>query len=230
MTAAVVERMEPRDAQILAEYATAGVTMRAIAKKLNVDLDEVTEIVTELASMDRGQARDLALAWQKTAKAATWRSQRDAEATVVAALDSPRPEQPKPKVLVDPTPTGVVPTVAADNPAPVTLALAITEAEASGDPKLAKAAAKIRELLVVLRADVAEHKREAKLRAELAQIETRAAEIREQLKPRKAEAGADNKAIRAWAADNQVACPTHGRIPAAVVDAYHAAHPPQTAV
>ncbi|MEV6633908.1 hypothetical protein AB0M54_24470 [Actinoplanes sp. NPDC051470] len=94
---AIVERMTPQDAQILAEYG-AGTTMRTIAKKLAISLDDVTEVVRDLASTNRGTATALALAWQETPKAKAWKAEQAkvAEETVVAALDKPAPA-PKPK-------------------------------------------------------------------------------------------------------------------------------------
>lgn len=93
---AVVERMTAQDAQILAEYG-AGTTMRTIAKRLAVSLDEVTEAVRDTADSDRSVANRLSLAWQQTPAAKKWRAEQDAgaakaaEQTVVAALDKSAP-------------------------------------------------------------------------------------------------------------------------------------------
>lgn len=118
-------------------------------------------------------------------------------------------------------------------------------AHATGLPRLQRAADKIRDLVAELRTDLADHLREAKLRAEQADLEARLAAIKEQLRPRRtpavlattatpalAETTApatgtaarlDTMAVRAWAAEQGLACSAHGRIPGAIADAYRQA-------
>lgn len=64
----------------------------------------------------------------------------------------------------------------------------------------------------------------AEARAEIARLEQELAEAKRKLKPQKLHAvPVDAKAIRAWAAANDVACPARGPLPASVVEAYQAA-------
>jgi hypothetical protein len=113
----------------------------------------------------------------------------------------------------------------------------LTAAEQSGAPKLIRAADKIRKLLADLEVQVAEHQREAELRARVDKLAAELTAAREQLRSlgrqplsppatgaQVAQALAvDTKAIRAWAADNGVACPARGRIPTVVLTAWQEA-------
>jgi chromosome segregation ATPase len=102
----------------------------------------------------------------------------------------------------------------------------LAQAEATGVPRIVKAAEKIRDLLDALTGDVMDHAREARLRAEQTRLEARLTEIRKELNPRRTDAsGVDSKAVRAWAKANNVECPDVGRVPNRVLDAYHAATP-----
>lgn len=69
---ATVQRMTGQDAQILAEYADPKMTMRAIATKLDVALDEVNQVCVDLARADRQAAHTLVDAWRRTPKGKRW--------------------------------------------------------------------------------------------------------------------------------------------------------------
>lgn len=113
-----------------------------------------------------------------------------------------------------------------ERPTGVLSLAAIFAAEATGDAKLVGAATKVRDLLVALGTDVAEYEQQAMLREELAQIEARAAEIRAQLSTRRAtplNQTVDNKAVRAWAAENGIETHPAGMVPNRIVQSYLAA-------
>ncbi len=108
-----------------------------------------------------------------------------------------------------------------------TIADLIARAVASEVPRLVHAADRIQDLVDRLEGDLNAHERSAELRAELARIEARAAEIKGQLTGKRPAAtpgpAADDsevKAIRAWAKANGIACSDRGRIPQGVLAAY----------
>lgn len=211
----VVGRMTREEAQILAHYS-AGETSRQIVQNTGIDLQEVGLVLDSLAGNNRERARELTLSWQQRAK------------TNNTPGPGPVPAQPKPPVI----------TVAEPAPPKVyernidSIADMLQAAQDSGNGRLERAVEKIRGLLTELQEQLAEHSREEQLRDEQAQLEARLAEIRAALKPKRASvvsaipAGTpviDPKAVRAWAANSGIDCPTHGRVPAAVVAAYQKA-------
>lgn len=101
----------------------------------------------------------------------------------------------------------------------------LADAEASGDPALTRTAEDIRDRLADLQTGLAEHAKNAELRNELAQLEARAAAIREQLgKPApEPKPDVDYRAIRTWAKANGFDVHPHGRVPGGVISAYRAA-------
>jgi hypothetical protein len=116
-----------------------------------------------------------------------------------------------------------------NDPPPDAIADLIQRAVSLDVPRLVKLADKIGDLVDQLEKDVAEHERDIKLRAEAAALEARLAEIRGQLTGKRAPAAApgpnvDNKAVRKWAAARGLDCPSRGRIPRAVVEAFEGAH------
>ncbi len=108
-----------------------------------------------------------------------------------------------------------------------TIADLIARAAASEVPRLVHAADRIQDLVDRLEGDLNAHERSAQLRAELARIEARAAEIKGQLTGKRPAAApgptaddSDLKAIRAWAKENGIVCSDRGRIPQHVIAAY----------
>lgn len=238
------------EAKVLAHYA-AGESAKTITVNTGFTMDLVGRVLDEHAGNDRARAHQLVLEYQEHAQAV-------AAARGVSAPPAPaaRPVPATPAAVtvsaaVKPT-TSVTPAAPPEVPEktepqdtgqqsteqqttvgePVdTLAFEalLQAADATGVPRLQRAATKIWDLATELRIDLAEHIREATLRAEQAQLETRLAAIKEQLRPRRtqpvlptagAEAPADTKAVRAWAAEQGLDCPARGRIPGAVTDAY----------
>lgn len=209
----VVAKMDREEAEILARFA-AGETKRGIANALLLDLGEVELVVDGLAHNSKDAARGLTMAWQVRAKA--------------------EPPVPTPVAEPAPAPDALAPT---PPPPPVeragwsdTIEALIGRAVAGQVPRLVRLADRIQDLVDQLEAQVVEHERGEELRGEAEKLEARLAEIRTQLKPRPAPAetgrnlpAIDSKAIRAWAAANDVFCPNNGRVPAAVVAKYEAA-------
>ena len=197
-------RLSREQAVVLARYA-GGDSAKTIADDTGTDLAVVGRILDEHAGNDRDRARQLVTAYSEHAQA------------VAAAHGT--------------TPAHVVP----GPRRPDGIAALLEAADATGDPRVKKTVDKIRELLAGLRADMAAHQADARLRQEQAALEARLAEIKKQLRPagRRTPAGSapagepagrvDSKAIRAWAAEQGIACSATGRIPASVVDAYHQA-------
>ena len=198
-------RLSREQAVVLARYA-GGDSAKTIADDTGTDLAVVGRILDEHAGNNRDRARQLVTAYGEHAQA-------------VAAAHGTT------------TPANIIP-----GPRRVDGIAALLEAaDATGDPRVKKTVDKIRELLAGLRADMATHQADARLRQEQAALEARLAEIKKQLRPAgrrtpavSAPAGepagrVDNKAIRQWAAERGIACSATGRIPASVVDAYHQA-------
>lgn len=100
---------------------------------------------------------------------------------------------------------------------------------ADESPKKARGrkADRIRDLIKTLRADLdSDDKRreaEREARTEVERLEAELAEAKARLRggpPPAAQSAGDAATIRAWARENDVACPTKGRVPAAVREAY----------
>ena len=107
-----------------------------------------------------------------------------------------------------------------------TIAALFAQAEASGTPELIGAASAIRGQLGQLELDLAAHARTEQLRAELAQVEERAAEIRRELgeDTPAPPPPVDNRLVREWAGQNGFAVAPRGPIPPGVIAAYRQAH------
>lgn len=106
----------------------------------------------------------------------------------------------------------------------------LDKADQSGRATLARKADRVRDLLAEIKTGVelAAHENEARrqAQAEVERLQRELAEARAILRGGKtvtASSGPDPKAVRAWAAANDVECPAMGRVPRAVVDAYQAA-------
>jgi hypothetical protein len=99
-------------------------------------------------------------------------------------------------------------------------------------PRVRRDAQKIAALVDALREVLAEEERVAAAKERIAKLESELARERARLtggKPARPAGGAWvslgplSKRIRAWARENNVACPEHGRVPRAVVQAYESA-------
>ncbi len=96
------------------------------------------------------------------------------------------------------------------------------------DAKVRRAAEKARDAVEVLRGLLAAWEDRASARADVARLEAELAAAKARLTGRPATpstAGTsttDNREVRAWAAEQGIACPARGRVPQAVRDAYEA--------
>ncbi len=90
----------------------------------------------------------------------------------------------------------------------------IDRAVATERPKLVALADRISDLVDQLERDLAVHNRTARLREEHDKLTARLAEIQQELGGKHAVSA---KAVRAWAKDNGIEFPTHGRVPAELV-------------
>lgn len=241
-------RLTLEQAKILAHYA-AGESAKSITVNLGLSMAVVGQVLDEHAGNDRDRAHQLALEYQDHVK------------TIAAAKGQPAPAavavgQLARAAAAGPSPAGDIADTASPATAPQEpsspaaqqpvdgIDAVLAQAAATGVPRLQRAAAKVQDLADELRRDLAEHTREAQLRAELARLESRLAEVKQQLRPRRAaaplaaasapaapvvpdsgEAAVDTKAVRAWALEQGLDCPARGRIPGAVTDAYRLAHP-----
>lgn len=215
-------RLTRDQATILARYA-GGDTATTIAAAAGLDLDVVGRVLDELAGNNRDLARRLVHEHTEYAQSI---------AAAKGGIPAPRPA---------PTPT---PAPAVVPGSPDTIAALLKAAAGSGDARLQKTARKIGDLIRDLRTGMAEHTRQADLRAELAQLETRVAEVKKQLRPGRTTSAASSAphtrtpaasadpasaqfraAVRSWAQQAAMPCSATGRISAAVIAAYRAAHP-----
>lgn len=194
-------RMTRNEANICSRWA-AGETVAQIATATGCTRTEISDFLDVIAGNNRNRAQQLATLWHQRAQAV-----QAAKGAPVRTLHA-APE-PKPAPITAPGPDA--PSHADD---------LLTAAARSGNGKLERTACRIREQLADLQAGLAEHQREARLRAEMKQLETRLAEIRTQLKTG---TDADAREIRTWAAANGVDCPPRGRIPAGVLQQYEKA-------
>lgn len=220
-------RLTRDQAAILARYA-GGDTAGTIAAATGLTLDLVGRVLDELAGNNRDLARRLV-------------HEHTEYAQNVAAAKGGSPA-PRPATAPATAPAAAV-TGSAD-----TVAALLKAAAGSGDARLQKTSRKISDLLRQLRAGMAEHTRQADLRTELAQLETRMAELKKQLRPGRTTSPADSTpadgtpaartpaaadpasaqfraTVRAWAQQAGLPCSATGRISAAVTAAYRAAHP-----
>lgn len=224
-TMTTVARMTREDAQVLAHYSQ-GETSRQIATALKMELEEVGTVLDSLAGNNRELALELTTAWQARAK------------TVAASRPVSASPDPRPTPLVRQAPVPAATTVSVPGLVPVEenidgIADLLDAAQASGSPKLERAALRIRDLISVLQEDLAEHSRDARLRQEQADLEARLAEIKKQLRPQRqatpvspapnSSVAVDTKAVRVWAAENGHEVTGFGRIPASVLEAYREA-------
>jgi hypothetical protein len=228
-------------AKILAHYA-AGEASKTIVVNTGFDMATVGRVLDEIAGNDRGRAHALVLEYKERAQATA-----AARGVPTPALPGPsRPTTaPTAAAAADVAKDSVATLAAMTAPAPAPAAPGpvdaigelLDQAEATEIPKLQRAAGKVRDLIDELRAQLFEHTRETRLRAEQAALEERLAVIREQLRPRRqqqpalaatvdvdAQPAVDSKKVRAWAAEQGLDCSAHGRIPGAVLAAYREAH------
>lgn len=244
------------EAKVLAHYA-AGESAKTITINTGFTMDLVGRVLDEHAGNDRARAHALVLEYTERAQAvaaARGVSAPPAPAAQAAAKPAPRKStppaaaqqqvsenaepQPTEPPTTEPEPQTTEPQ---SEPGPVDeldFEALLQAADATGVPRLQRAVVKVRDLATELRTDLAEHTREATLRAEQAELEARLAAIKEQLRPRRAQpvlpaaaaaggegdqAPLDTKTVRAWAAEQGIDCPARGRIPGAVTDAYRQA-------
>ena len=159
-------------------------------------------------------------------------------------LDGKAPAAPPPKVAGNGAATTAAVSLAAP-PKPTPQANAteqmIAAAEKSAKARTRRLATKVRGDLAELRGLVIAERKEAeaaqveaekkaRLEAEVAELELELAQKKALLrpagvKPKRKPRTDDAKKIRAWAAENGVACAGSGRVPAEVVEAYERAHP-----
>jgi hypothetical protein len=250
-------RLTPDDAKILSQYA-GGDSSAEICTATGFSLARVGRVLDEHAGNNRDLARQVVLDYaERTQTAAPGVSAppqpgpaaaaavvEDSVATL-AAMDIPPASAPVATEPIATEPIAVEP--AATEPdelvdvEPVdAIGELLDRAEATEVPKLQRAAGKVRDLIDELRAQLFEHTRETRLRAEQAELEQRLAVVREQLRPRRqqqptsapattadvdVQPAVDSKKVRAWAAKQpRLDCSAHGRIPAAVLTAYREAH------
>jgi Lsr2 len=244
-------RLTREQAKILAHYA-AGESAKSITVNTGLSMAVVGQVLDEHAGNDRDRATQLTLEYQEHARMIS-AAKGQAAAAVAAVCQPARAAAAVPKPAAPAGDTAeTAPSAASpqepDSPAaeqPVDgIDAVLAQAAATGVPRLQRAAAKVQDLADELRRDLAEHTRETQLRAELARLESRLAEVKQQLRPRRAaaplaaastpavpavpdsgEAAVDTKAVRAWALEQGLDCPARGRIPGAVTDAYRLAHP-----
>ena len=230
MTTAVhpaVVKMTRDEARILAHYA-AGESAKEIAANIRMDLGVVGLALDSLCGNNRNLANNLAVEWQKRARAVAASRPASGPDRTPPSISLPSPKTPAPAVEAPAEPK--VWQLQVDD-----IAALLDACEASGAGKLHRAAKKIRDLLAELQEQFGEHSRGAKLRQEQADLEARLAQIREQLRgsrgphstPARSAAptgGAISpREVRAWATANGIECNTHGRVPAQVVEAYQQA-------
>jgi DNA-binding transcriptional MerR regulator len=238
-------RLTPDDAKILAAYA-GGDSAADICTATGFSLARVGRVLDEHAGNNRELAHQVVHEYAEQAQAVAAAKGTSPAAAAAAAL--PRPATrivPAPAAApaaepADPAvPEAIEPAAAApDEPDAVAadeVGLLLEQADATGDPRLQRATVKIRELVDGLRTDLAEHLREKRLRDEMARLEARLAEVKQQLRPRRGqpvldtatadpEPAVDSKVVRAWALEQGLACPKVGRVPGDVVAAYRQAH------
>jgi hypothetical protein len=240
-------------AKVLAHYA-AGEASKTICVNTGFDMAFVGRILDEHAGNDRARAQQLVLEYQEHAKAVA--AAKGTSPAAAAALTRPAaPAKPaaaaKPAAPAEQADSDVPAvqdsvepgTVEPDASAGDGIGRLLEQADATDDPRLQRTAAKVRELVDGLRTDLAEHLRETQLRAEQLHLQVRLAEIKNLLRPRRAQpvlpaavtasntvmAAPDARAVRAWATEQGVDCPARGRIPGAVLATYQHHHATATA-
>lgn len=113
------------------------------------------------------------------------------------------------------------------------LELLIRRGEKSPSAATRTAAKKARDAVAQLRQRVRDEEIEKRVRDEITELEAKLATAKRKLRTVKPATsrprplglpdGVTPKQLRVWAANNDVACPAHGRIPKTVIDAYRAA-------
>ena len=247
-------------AKVLAHYA-AGESAKTITINTGFTMDLVGRVLDEHAGNDRARAHALVLEYTERAHAVAAARGVSAPPALAAspaqarAVAKPAPRKSTPPATAPPqqqAPENVEPQATEPHttkPEPQTIGpqsgpgpvdeldfeALLQAADATGVPRLQRAVVKVRDLTAELRTDLAEHTREATLRAEQAELEARLAAIKDQLRPRRAQpvlpalageggqAPLDTKAVRAWATGQGLDCPVRGRIPGAIADAYRQA-------
>jgi hypothetical protein len=216
ITATRPVRLTPDDAKILSQYA-GGDSAAEICTATGFSLTRVGRVLDEHAGNNRDLARQVVLDY----------AERTQTATPAGSASAPAAQPPLAIAAAEPS-TGEPAAEPAAKAAGDQIAALLDQVDATGEPRLQRSAGKIRELVDGLRSDLAQHLREAPLRAEQARLRARLAEIDAQLQDRPDPTGGqpevDSKKVRAWAAEQGFDCSAHGRIPAGVLAAYRKAH------
>lgn len=205
---------------ILAAYA-AGDPIAQIVADLSLPRAVVANTVEEMCGHDRARAAHVV---------------EDLEA---GRTPTPPPAEADPEPVSAPPPVPTIEDLEAAvyqpdfGPVPRSFEELLAAADASGIPAATKLADRLRQdvdelavLLAAARAEAAARAKVEQLRAELAAAEAELNSITRTSgrAPSTLPPGLDPKAVRAWALERGLACPTHGRIPKDVVAAYQAAH------
>lgn len=101
----------------------------------------------------------------------------------------------------------------------------IAEGKASSIARIVRAASAAEKTLTILADLLEEHRATEAARIEVARLEKKLADAKARLKGGRKDDGPslDAKTVRAWAAQNGIDCPSRGRPPQRVVDAYREA-------
>lgn len=105
-----------------------------------------------------------------------------------------------------------------------TLVALLDRAKRNPSKRIQNAAKRAEDAVQSVRDLMAEDAGKAEARERVARLERELRDAKAALrKPTSARPAVDAKAVRAWAKDNGVDCPAVGRVPAPVVEAFHAA-------
>lgn len=168
----------------------------------------------------------------KRAERGIWGGTTEEQRRRIRSGKEPRPTEP-PEVTV--TVHAINPPATSEPVGIVGLEQLLRRAEQSNNPATRKAGEKVREAVEDIRQRINAEAAEARVRAEIADLEKQLAAKQEKLRtlrPAKKTAptstglpdGATHKDVRAWAKENNVDCPPQGRVPAAVIEQYKTAH------
>lgn len=224
----------PQQRIALLKHLVNDKTPEAVATILNITRDQVVEVARHHGYPDKQKmewAIDILV--EKATKAETAAIPAGTPVRVA-------PAQPTPAA---PTAAAATPAAAAPLTKPDEIRILLNTAKGHPSKRIQTAADRVFDQLDKLRALIrddeeknAEKRRQAaereKARAEVKRLEEELRAARAKLRGKDAEPstsdsdedGPSPREIRAWAADNDVDCPTHGRVPAAVREAYDTAH------
>lgn len=179
---------------VLRPYAR-GTDLAEIAKATRLDLDRINGIIMTRTSMNRQHAAELVR-----------QHMRD---------NAAEPDRP------------------ATTTAPSTLDAILTAGEGHTNTRIRAYAVKARTLIEGLRVRLVAAEQESKARAARAEADARVRAARKELAAARGvqltlkqtvAAASEAQRTRRWAAEHGIDCPTHGRIPGSVLDAYRTAH------